>query len=60
MWYGEEKLSMDLLFCQQTGGSMSGCRNGARAEGIILVSDYGYFLSTGDIDDTEREDNQMA
>ena len=51
VWYGEEESSVDLLFCQETGGSMCGCRNGARAEGIILVSDYGYFLSTGDIDD---------
>ena len=45
---------MDLLFCQKTGGFMCGCRSGVRVEGIISLSDCGYFLSTGGIDDIYR------
>lgn len=41
---------MDLLFCQKTGGFMCGCRSGVRVEGTISLSDCGYFLSTGGIE----------
>ncbi len=36
---------MDLLFCQETGGFMYGCRNGVKVEGTIFQWDCGYFLS---------------